>query len=59
VQVPIEQFGGMDGDIYEMHDLLADVRYTWRGSRNFVALDPHVQPAHVFRLRRWTGDKFV
>jgi starch synthase (maltosyl-transferring) len=59
VHVPMEQLGGIEGDTYEVHDLLADVRYTWRGSRNFVALDPHAQPAHVFRVRRWNGEKFV
>jgi starch synthase (maltosyl-transferring) len=25
----------------------------WHGARNFVQLDPHQMPAHVFRIRRW------
>lgn len=37
---------------YQMHDLLSDQRYQWRGSRNYVRLDPARMPAHVFRLRR-------
>jgi starch synthase (maltosyl-transferring) len=35
-----------------MHDLLSDQRYQWQGSRNYVRLDPHSMPAHVFKLRR-------
>jgi starch synthase (maltosyl-transferring) len=52
VDVPIEQFGAVDGDAYQVHDLLTDTRYLWHGRRNYVELDPFVQPAHVFRVRR-------
>jgi len=37
---------------YQVHDLVSDQRYQWRGTRNFVMLDPQRMPAHVFRLRR-------
>ncbi len=37
---------------YQVHDLLSDQRYQWRGRRNYVMLDPRRMPAHVFRLRR-------
>jgi len=60
VNVPIDQFGQMESDVYQMHDLLSDARYTWRGRQNYVELDPKIQPAHVFRVRRWAGgDQFV
>ena len=60
VDVPIDQFGSMDADIYQVHDLISDARYTWRGRRNYVELDPEIQPVHVFRVRRWVGgDQFV
>lgn len=36
----------------QMHDLLSGARYLWHGGRNYVRLDPHTAPAHVFRLRR-------
>jgi starch synthase (maltosyl-transferring) len=55
VHVPIEEFGGMESDTYEVHDLLSDARYIWHGRRNYVALHPDVQPAHIFRVRRWAG----
>jgi len=37
---------------YELHDLVADGHYTWSGRRNFVQLNPHTLPAHVFRVTR-------
>jgi starch synthase (maltosyl-transferring) len=37
---------------YQVHDLLSEQRYTWRGRYNYVMLDPQRLPAHVFRLRR-------
>jgi starch synthase (maltosyl-transferring) len=37
---------------YQVHDLLSDQRYIWRGRFNYVLLDPQRAPAHVFRLRR-------
>jgi starch synthase (maltosyl-transferring) len=37
---------------FQVHDLLSDQRYQWRGSRNYVALDPRRMPAHVFKIRR-------
>lgn len=40
------------GDTFQVHDLLGDARYLWRGSRNFVKLDPTVMPAQIFRIRR-------
>jgi starch synthase (maltosyl-transferring) len=52
VDVPIDEFGQMESDEYQVHDLLNDARYTWRGRRNYVELDPAIQPAHIFLVRR-------
>ena len=52
VHVPIEEFGQTESDEYQVHDLLDDARYTWRGRQNYVELDPEIQPAHVFLVRR-------
>src|SRR6266849_5105843 len=52
VYVPIEEFGQMEGDEYQVRDLLSDARYTWRGRQNYVELDPEIQPAHIFLVRR-------
>ena len=43
----------MESDAYQVHDLLNDARYTWRGRQNYVELDPEIQPAHIFLVRRW------
>ena len=37
---------------FQVHDLLAGGRFGWHGSRNYLELDPHVSPAHVFRIVR-------
>jgi starch synthase (maltosyl-transferring) len=37
---------------YQVHDLLSEQRYIWRGRHNYVMLDPQRAPAHVFRLRK-------
>ena len=52
VDVPIEQFGQMESDEYTVQDLLSGASYTWRGGRNYVELDPEIQPAHIFLVRR-------
>ena len=60
IHVPIGEFGAMDSDTYQVQDLLTDDRYLWHGSRNYVELDPHTRPAHIFRVRRWIGgEKFA
>ena len=52
VDVPIEEFGQMETDTYQVHDLLNGARYTWRGRQNYVELNPEIQPAHIFLVRR-------
>nr|VFJ56553.1 MAG: alpha-1,4-glucan:maltose-1-phosphate maltosyltransferase [Candidatus Kentron sp. FW] len=52
VSLPIDEFGIHPGEGYEVHDLLTEARYRWRGETNWVRLDPHVEPAHVFHIRR-------
>ena len=44
---------GIDVDsVFQVHDLLSEQRYQWRGARNYVLLEPWRMPAHVFKLRR-------
>ena len=52
VDVPIESFGQMESDVYQVQDLLSGATYTWHGRRNYVELDPDIQPAHIFLVRR-------
>src|SRR5947208_1904334 len=60
IDVPVDQFASIEGDTYQMHDLVTGERYIWHGRRNYVELDPEIQPAHIFRVRRWIeGDRFA
>jgi starch synthase (maltosyl-transferring) len=56
--VPIKKLGIEPGQSYLVHDLLGDDKYIWQGERNYVELNPHIAPAHIFsikkRLRRET-----
>jgi starch synthase (maltosyl-transferring) len=36
---------------FEAHDLLSDTTWIWNGPENYIRLDPHVEPAHILRLR--------
>ena len=47
VHVPIHEMGIDEEQPYVVHDLVTGTRYTWRGVRNFVRLDPIQQPGHV------------
>jgi starch synthase (maltosyl-transferring) len=44
---------GITGDAFQVHDLLGDAHYTWRGPRNFVELVPDDSPAHVFEVKHF------
>jgi starch synthase (maltosyl-transferring) len=37
---------------FEIEDLISGETYVWRGPHNYVRLDPLVEPAHVFHVRR-------
>jgi starch synthase (maltosyl-transferring) len=52
VDLPLAELGLDVQQPYQVHDLLSDARYLWHGPHNYVALDPHLQPAHVFCVRR-------
>jgi len=52
VELPLDLFHLDSGQPYQMHDLLTDAKYVWRGPRNYVELDPQKLPAHVFCIRR-------
>ena len=48
LDVPLQDWGIGPDQPYVMHDLLSDDRFTWRGSSNWVRLDPNVQArAHL------------
>jgi starch synthase (maltosyl-transferring) len=52
VHLPVEELGIGHDQSYQVHDLLTDQRYLWKGSQNYVELNPNVEPAHVFLIRK-------
>ncbi|MHC1727359.1 MAG: alpha-1,4-glucan--maltose-1-phosphate maltosyltransferase [Syntrophobacteraceae bacterium] len=52
IRIPLRELGIDPGRPFLGHDLLSDEKYIWYGERNFVKLNPHVVPAHIFRLRK-------
>jgi len=52
LEVPLSDWGLDPERPYQVHDLLSDARYLWKGSRNYVETNPAVVPAHIFRIRR-------
>jgi starch synthase (maltosyl-transferring) len=52
IDLPVERFGLGQNDSFQVHDLLADAHYTWKGSRSYVELNPAAVPAHIFRISR-------
>ena len=52
VKVPLERLKLEEHQPFEVHDLLADSRYTWQNEWNYVALHPQSIPAHIFRIER-------
>lgn len=51
VWIPLSDLGMKQGDTYEVVDLITGAGYSW-GERNYVRLDPQIEPAHVFRVER-------
>jgi starch synthase (maltosyl-transferring) len=39
---------------FHVQDLLTNAYYIWQGPRNYVEINPHTVPAHIFAVRRST-----
>jgi starch synthase (maltosyl-transferring) len=51
VRLPLEDLGIEAEQPFQVHDLLGGGRYLWSGAANYVELNPHAIPAHIFRIR--------
>ena len=54
VELDLDALGLEHDATYQVHELLTGSRYLWTGPRNYVSLDPHESPAHIFRVMRRT-----
>jgi starch synthase (maltosyl-transferring) len=52
IYLPLESLGLNPDQPYQLHDLLNDAQYTWSGEYNYVELNPHVSPAHIFWVKQ-------
>src|SRR5206468_2051672 len=52
VRLPLDDLELEPDQAYQVHDLITEQRFQWRGEYNYVELDPHVFPAHVLRVRQ-------
>ncbi|MGE0685811.1 MAG: alpha-1,4-glucan--maltose-1-phosphate maltosyltransferase [Dehalococcoidia bacterium] len=50
VRLPVDELGLPWDTEFEVHDLLSDNTYRWRGEWQFIDLNPIVQPAHIFSI---------
>ena len=51
IEMPLRELGLSHDSVYTMEDQLDGVEYTWRGSWNYVKLDPAERMAHIFVLK--------
>ncbi|MBI2868772.1 MAG: alpha-1,4-glucan--maltose-1-phosphate maltosyltransferase [Chloroflexi bacterium] len=52
VELALEELGVRPDAPFRVNDILNDVAYRWQGARNYVELNPHTRPAHVFRIKQ-------
>ena len=50
MHLDLDALGVEEGREFEIHDLITETTYVWRGSSSYVRLDPFEEPAHVFRI---------
>jgi starch synthase (maltosyl-transferring) len=52
VKMPLWKLGIDPSESYLMHDCIGEGKYIWQGEYNYIELNPHILPVHIFRLRR-------
>ncbi len=54
VRIPILSLGIKPEEMYQLHNLITDRRDLVKGETYSVRLDPQVEPAAIYAVRRWT-----
>lgn len=57
LELDLQKLGIREDETFQVHDLLGDGRWHWRGKRAFVQLDPQAMPAQIFRIRRFVRNE--
>jgi starch synthase (maltosyl-transferring) len=50
VHIPLEMLKISTEEPFMVHDLISEAKYIWKGATNYVELNPHVVPVHIFRV---------
>jgi starch synthase (maltosyl-transferring) len=54
LQIPVGSFGIKPDETYQLHNLITNQRDLVKGETYSVRLDPQVEPAAIYAVRRWT-----
>ena len=52
VQLPLKALNHQNGNRYLMQDILTSNSYYWESEWNFIELNPHVLPFHLFKITK-------
>lgn len=52
IKVPIYEMGVSPDRAYTVVDLITGSSYSWNGEWNYVLLNPHILPVHIFRVEQ-------
>ncbi|MBS0150821.1 MAG: alpha-1,4-glucan--maltose-1-phosphate maltosyltransferase [Nitrospira sp.] len=53
LQIPIDSFGIKPDEMYQLHNLITNQRDLVKGGVYSLRLDPQVEPAAIYAVRRW------
>jgi starch synthase (maltosyl-transferring) len=54
LHIPLAELGIGPHHVYQLHNLITDQRQLVKGPSYGIRLDPQVEPAAIFAVRRWT-----
>ena len=55
VHLNLSELGLTDGQGYTVRDLLSNKSFLWRGSKNYVEINPEEEPCHLFVVENGLG----
>jgi starch synthase (maltosyl-transferring) len=59
LDLPLEALGIPEGKTFQVEELLTGRKHLWRGRRHTVRLDPHANPAEIYRISKWAYRDYV
>jgi starch synthase (maltosyl-transferring) len=59
LEFPLHELGIPHDKTFQVEELLSGRKHMWRGRRHIADLDPHKNPAEIYRITRWTYRDYV